>query len=192
MSKISEEDFKPHMEAAATGGFAIDPPGYERLRQWTHMLMNLPSARKNFEWMRDEPADLGDVDNVIRTQAYFVAGLMAYGRCYASSGPGIPTLDAKKVYNGSADGIEVHRRLIELRNTIAAHTDKSDLVRLTLAAKDEPDRVIIRHLSTSALPLDELPDFLEAVAHTEHFVTVSLNKQLDHLETRIGKKIVLD
>ncbi|WP_374252966.1 hypothetical protein [Xanthobacter sp.] len=189
MSKISEEDFKPHMEAAAAGGFGIDPPGYERLTQWTHMLTNLLSARKNFEWMRDDPAD---TDKVFRTQAYFVAGVTAYGRCFASSGPGIPMLDAKKVYNGSADGMEVHRRLIELRNTIAAHTDKSDLVRLTLAVKDEPDRVVIRHLSTSALPLDELPDFLEAVAHTEHFVTVSLNKQLDHLETQIGKKIVLD
>lgn len=45
-------------------------------------------------------------------------------------------LDAKKVYEGSDDGKQVHERLIGLRNSIAAHTDASDIVRLTLAVKD--------------------------------------------------------
>lgn len=94
--------------------------------------------------------------------------------------------------NRQPEGMEIHRRLIELRNIVAAYTGKSDLVRITLAAKEEPDRVLIRHLTTVTVPRDEIPDFLEAVAQTEHFVTVSLNKQLDHLETHVGRKIVLD
>jgi ribosomal protein RSM22 (predicted rRNA methylase) len=123
---------------------------------------------------------------------FFVAGIMAYGRCYASSGPGVPTLDAKQVYQGSKDGIEVHNRLNELRNTIAAHTDKSDLVRLTLAVREEPTQIVIQHLSTMAIPTNEIPDFQEAVSHTEHFVTVSINKYLNYLQTQKGKTIVLD
>lgn len=104
----------------------------------------------------------------------------------------VPVLDPRQVYQGSKDGMEVHTRLKEFRNTIAAHTDKSDLIRLTLAVKDEPTRIVIRHLSTMALPTNEIPDVLEAVAHTEHFVEISINKYLNHLETKIGKKIELD
>jgi hypothetical protein len=83
-------------------------------------------------------------------------------------------------------------RLNEIRNSIAAHTEKSDLVRLTLAVKDEPTRVVVRHLSTMAIPTNEIPDFLESGAHTEHFVQISVAKYLNHLETKIGKKIELD
>ena len=88
--------------------------------------------------------------------------------------------------------MEVHEKLIALRNSVAAHTDKSDLVRLTLAVKDEPARLVIRHLATIALPTNEIPDFLEAVAHTKHHVEVALNKYLNHLESKIGKRIELD
>jgi len=134
--------------ALVAEGFMLDPPGYERLSLWTHVLTHLLNARTNFECVRDHAVELGNLGYSLRQQAFFIAGIMAYGRCYASSGPSIPKLNAKKVYEGSEDGMAVHRRLIELRNTIAAHTDKSDLVRLTLALKDEPERIIVRHLAT--------------------------------------------
>jgi len=117
---------------------------------------------------------------------------MAYCRCYAQSGSGVPLLDAKQVYKGSPEGLEVHARLISIRNSVAAHTDQSDLVRLTLAVREDSDRILIRHLSTSAPPLNEISDFLEAVEHTSHFVSVSLNKYLDHLGSKLGKRIDLD
>ena len=192
MSKIADDDYKTHMASMIAGGFTLDPPGFERLSSWTHMLMHLVSARTNFEWVRDHPLELGELENSLRQQAFFVAGIMAYCRCYASSGLGISMLDAKKVYEGSDDGKEVHARLIALRNSIAAHTDASDIVRLTLAVKDEAERLVIRHLWTMAVPVDEIADFLEAVAHTEHFVTVSLNKYLNRLEKDHGKSIALD
>lgn len=192
MSTITDDDYKTHMAPILAEGFTLDPPGFERLSAWTHMLMHLVNARTNFEWVRDHPVELDEMENSLRQQAFFVAGIMAYCRCYASSGSGIPMLDAKKVYAESDDGKQVHERLIALRNSIAAHTDASDLVRLTLAVKDEPGRLIIRHLWTMAVPLNEIDDFLEAVAHTEHFVTISLNKYLNRLEKDHGKTIELD
>lgn len=192
MTSINEDEYRKHMAGLVSEGFSLDPPGYERLSLWTYVLMHLHNARANLELVRDHPIELGDLNNVIKQQAFFIAGIMAYTRCYVSSGKSIPMLDAKRVYAGSEDGMAVHQRLIRLRNTIAAHTEKSDLVRLTLAVKDEPDRVIVRHIATVATPTNEIPDFLEAVAHTEHFVTIALNKQLDHLEKRIGKAISLD
>ena len=192
MTAIDEDEYRKHMAGLVAEGFTLDPPGYERLSLWTHVLMHLLNARQHFESVRDHAVKLGSLSNSIRQQAFFIAGIMAYGRCYASSEPSIPMLNAKKVYEGSKDGMAVHRRLIELRNTIAAHTGKSDLVRLTLAMKDEPERIIVRHLATIAMPTNEISDFLEAVAHTEHFVTIAVNKQLDHLESKVGKKITLD
>lgn len=192
MSRIPGEDYETHMATVVAEGFTLDPPGFERLSAWTHTLMHLVNARTNFEWVRDHSVELGDLENSLRQQAFFVAGIMAYCRCYASSGPGIPMLDVKKVYEGSDDGKQVHNRLIGLRNSIAAHTDASDIVRLTLAVKDEPKRLVIRHLWTMAVPVNEIADFLEAAAHTEHFVTISLNKYLSRLENIHGKTIELD
>lgn len=192
MSTITDDDYKTHMATMVAEGFTLDPPGFERLSSWTHMLMHLVNARTNFEWVRDQPVELGELENLLRQQAFFVAGIMAYCRCYASSGSGIPMLDAKKVYEGSDDGKQVHERLIGLRNSIAAHTDASHIVRLTLAVKEEPERLFIRHLWTMAVPVNEIADFLEAVAHTEHFVTISLNKYLNRLEKDRGKTIELD
>ncbi|GGD35663.1 hypothetical protein [Aureimonas glaciei] len=192
MGSIIDDDYKVHMAGVVQEGFVLDPPGYERLSMWTYMLMHLVNARTNFEWVRDHPVELDDMENALRQQAFLIAGVMAYCRCYASSGAMIPTLDAKQVYAGSADGQDVHSRLIKLRNTVAAHTDASDVVRLTLAVKEEPDRVVVRHLWTMAVPIDEIADFLEAVECTDHFVTVSLNKYIGHLEKSTGKNIELD
>jgi len=192
MSRAIDDEYRRHMAGVLSEGFVLDPLGYERLSRWTHVLMHVVNARANFEWVRDHPLELGDLNSSLRQQAFFVAGVMAYCRCYASSGPMIPRLDAKKVYVGSGDGQQVHERLIRLRNTIAAHTDASDIVRLTLAVKEEPERIIVRHLWTMAVPLDEIADFLEAVAHTEHFATASLNKLLDRLQKEAGKQIDLD
>lgn len=192
MSKISESDYQHHMAAVLDEGFTLDPPGYERLSQWTRVLMQCVSAKAGFERLQHLDVRLGDLAEVLEDQAFFVAGIVAYGRCYGQAGPGVPTLDPKQVYKGSAEGLAVHTRLIALRNTVAAHTDRSDLVRLTLAVREEADRIVVRHLSTSALPVDEVPGFLDAVEHTAHFASVALNKHLDHLGSKLGKRIDLD
>lgn len=192
MTLIDDTEYQKHMAEVIADGFILDPAGYERVTQWTHILMNLVSARTNFQWVRDHNAELGDLGGFLQQHAFFIAGIMAYCRSYADSGASIPKLDAKQVYKGSNDGISVHRRLINLRNTIAAHTDKSDTVRLTLAVKETPDKIVIRHLTTSAVPTNEISDFLEAVAHTEHYAILALNKQLDHLSAKLGKTIGLD
>jgi hypothetical protein len=189
---IGDADYQQHMASVVADGFTLDPPGYERLSQWTRVLMHIVNARENFHRLQKHMRPTGTLDDHVIAQAFFVSGIMAYARCYAQSGPGIPTLNAKQVYQGSSDGMEVHQRLIMLRNTIAAHTDKSDLIRLTLAVRDEPERIVVRHLLTHAIPGNEVTDFLEAVAHTEHFVAISINKYLNHLETKVGKTIALD
>ncbi|MDR7117381.1 hypothetical protein [Caulobacter sp. BE254] len=190
---ISDDDYREHMETVMREGFTLSPPGYERLTQWTHLLMHIVNARHNFERVRDHAGvKTGELADFFDQQAFFVAGVMAYCRCYAASGAQISKLDAKQVYAGSDQGKAVHERLIELRNRVAAHTDHSDLIQLTLAVKEGAEEITVRHLSTTVTPINEISDFLEAVAHSEHFVILSINKLLDHLGTKVGKKIILD
>jgi len=186
---VDDGSYREHMTSVVAEGFTLDPPGYERLSAWTYVLTHLLHARINFERVSGDLSKLGDLRNVVEQQAFFVAGILAYCRCFASTGSAIPKLDPKKVYVGSADGMAVHERLFALRNKFAAHADRNDLMRVTLAVKAYHDRVTVRHLITSAIPLPEIPDFIEAVAQTEHFVTLSLNKQLDKISARLGKPI---
>jgi len=192
MSGISEEDYNLHLIEMTKEGFELNPSGYERLSSWTHVLMNLQTARSNFEIAQKHSSPREDLLNVNQHLAFFVAAIVAYCRCYASTGAAIPKLDAKKVFAGTNDGMTVHKRLINLRNTYAAHADRNDLTRVTLAVKDDGEKILIRHLITSAIPLNEMSDFIEAVAHTEHFVILSLNKQLNKLSLELGKPIFLD
>lgn len=187
-----DRDYNAHLAGIVDEGFELNPRGYDRLSSWTHVLMNLQTARANFENTKNHSISPGDLVGVNQHQAFFVAAIVAYCRSYASTGAAIPKLDAKKVFSGTSDGMEVHRRLIDLRNTYAAHADRNDLTRVTLAVKDDGEQIFIRHIITSAIPVDEISDFIEAVAHTEHFVILSLNKQLDRLSFELGKPIVLD
>ncbi len=68
------------MAPVVRDGFTLDPPGYERLSQRTHILMHIVNARANFESVRDHSAVLGDLQDTQRQHAAFVAGVMAYCR----------------------------------------------------------------------------------------------------------------
>jgi hypothetical protein len=148
MQNFTEDEYQKHLASVAGDGFVVNPPGYERLNQWTHVLMHIVHARANFELVRDHPVNLGDLNSALQLQAFLVVGVMAYGRCYASSGSGIPMLDSKQVYHESKEGMYVHKRLLRLRNTMGAHANNSDLARVTLVVRDEPHRILIRHRNT--------------------------------------------
>lgn len=189
---ITDADYETHLSSTVAEGFVLNPPGFERLSRWTHILLHLNHARALFSALAESPQRGSEMADHVAEQGCFVAAIMAYGRCYSESGAGIPSLDAKQVHAGSEEAKVVHRRLMDLRNKFAAHTDHVDLIRLTLAVREEPDQMLLRHMATIVLPMNEVPGFIAAVERTERSVTLSLNKQLDHLEGRFGKRIVLD
>ena len=47
MPAIKEDRYQEHMAPIVAEGFALDPPGWDRLSQWTHMLMHITNARAN-------------------------------------------------------------------------------------------------------------------------------------------------
>lgn len=74
MSTITDDDYKAHMASVVAEGFTLDPPGFERLSSWTHMLMHLVNARTNFEWVRDHPVELSELENSLPNRRYSSPG----------------------------------------------------------------------------------------------------------------------
>jgi hypothetical protein len=192
MGILEEEVYKKAMASTVAEGFELDPPGYERLSHWTYVLSHVSDARVSFEAAKAMPFIEGNFDNLRQQRAFFVAGIVAYGRCFAQAGMGIPTLDAKAVYRKRPDLMKIHRRLGDLRNTIAAHTDKSDLVRVTLAVREKGNRIEIKHLKTTTFPGDEVPDYIGALDQIDYFAVRKIKKLIAHIEKQTGMVIDFD
>jgi hypothetical protein len=180
------------MASTIAEGFQLDPPGYERLRYWTYVLSHVSNAYECFENARNVPFEQGNFENLRRQRAFFVAGIVAYGRCFAQAGPGIPTLDAKAVYKDQPDLMKVHTRIVDLRNTFAAHTDHSDIVRVTLAVRENDNEIEVRNLITTTFPGDEVADYFRALHAIELFSSRKVERLVAHLEKQTGKAIKLD
>jgi hypothetical protein len=99
------------------------------------------------------------------------------------------SLDPNRVFAEALAARLGHDRIMDLRNTFVAHNAGSDLIRTTIAVKEEPERILVRHLITLASPTNELESFAAALSQTEAFVESSLNRLLIRMESDRGKLI---
>lgn len=187
---MDEAFFKQHIRSIEDDGYVLDPTGYERLTPWTHILMAINFAESQLKAIQNQPHRMGGtMADIELTYSRFTSAIVTYCRCFGSSGPGIPSLDHKKVYANDPKNRAVHDRIQAIRNNFVAHTDQSDIVLLNFAVKEEDDRILIKHLFSISLPSGEFPDFLGAMKKLEDFVVGRLNKQLDALSATKGKPI---
>lgn len=156
------------------------------------MLSHVSNAYDCFENAKNMPFEDGNFDNLRRQRAFFVAGIVAYGRCFAQAGSGIPTLDAKAVYKVQPDLMKIHARLVGPRNTFAAHADQSDIVRVTLAVRESQNKVEVRNLITTTFPGDEVAGHFRALHAIELFSRRKVDRLVARLEKQTGKVIELD
>ena len=103
---------------------------------------------------------LGDIEDTYRENAFFVAFLTTYAKCFVNTGSRVVKLDPGAAFKGATHAAKTHARIMELRHTYAAHNDPaSGLVRSTIAVKEEPGGFAIKHLVTLALPVNEIEEF---------------------------------
>jgi hypothetical protein len=48
-----EEDYKKHMSPHLAEGYALDPPGYERLRDWTFLLFQINYTTNELNFLKE-------------------------------------------------------------------------------------------------------------------------------------------
>lgn len=151
MSDI-EEELKKHLDPIVAEGYSLNPPGYERLNLWTHVLFQLHYAATEFSFLTTEKPKLYDATNFHEHYSRFCAAIVAYGRCFAEAGAGIVSLDAKDVFKPRPKLRAVHDRMIVIRNGVFAHAGHDEILRMTIAVKEEKDRINFRHLTHPVLP----------------------------------------
>ena len=171
--------------------YTLDPPGYERLRDWTFLLFQINYTANELRFLKDNKPKLYDEDNFHQHFSRFCAAMVTYGRCFADAAPGMVSLDGKDVFKAKPNLKTIHDRMLDIRNGVFAHTGRDELMRVTLAVREEPDgkTVSVKHLLTPVLPYADFDRYLEVVSHVEREAIIKVNKYINHFETTLGKEI---
>jgi hypothetical protein len=189
---IPEDEFAAHVGPLTEAGFALNPAAFAPLAGWNHVLLQIVMVRHYIGRLRAYEPKLTDTDDAFEQNALFVAFLTTYGKCFVGAEARSVTLDPNVVFRADPASRPAHDRIIELRHRYAAHSAGSDLVRSSIAVKEEPDRFVIKHLITRAIPSNEFASFAAAVEVLDEYVTIRLNQILDRLHERLGKPVFLE
>ncbi|MBP2848139.1 hypothetical protein [Dickeya oryzae] len=126
---------------------------------------------------------------ILTQQALFRCFLLAYGKCFTSSGKGRTSLDPKNVFATSPELKTIHYRIMELRHTFAAHNDESGLDDATIKVKETSKEFVISHFYSVATPLNEFKDYKLTIKKLEEYIITKANNQINFLEKKLNKKI---
>lgn len=186
------DDFlEEHLAKLFVDGYEANPPAFSKLIGWNQLLVQITMADQYLsEFAKPLPAE-PDTTDLFRQNAYLVAFLTTYGKCFNASNDGTVTLDANEVFKTDEAARDAHDRIMRLRNTYAAHNAASALVHTHLAVKEEEDVFLIKHLVTTSLPTDEADSFKLALDVVDDAVVHRLNRHLDKLQDKLGKPVLL-
>jgi hypothetical protein len=180
-----------HLERLRAEGYVLDDRRFDRLNGWTYLLMMVNEAQRALDlsdkYNRMEGIDV--MEQVLLAQALFRQAIVSYGKCYATAAPGRQTLDRNSVFKGEPALKAKHDRMIQVRNSFAAHNGDSDMDTATLAAKEAGDTILVLQAYTVATPLNEYGCYREVLAHCGLYLVAAVNKYMNRLEKEIGKKI---
>lgn len=189
---MAETELTPHKSAMMAGGYSLDEPDFQRLKQWHGVIFQLTSAKHYLGTLLHREHALGALEDFYEALALLSSFVLQYSKCFTSGGRGQVTLDEKRVFAAGGDGLESHRRILELRNTLVAHNGNSDLVQANLGMKELEDRFVVKHYLTFALPINELGGFELALGTVTEYSILAINKHLDSIGERLGKIVLLN
>lgn len=186
-----EIELEKHFASLRAEGYEINRSEFQRLRSWHSVLYQLHSAEHSLEKLTIRKPSLGDLEDIHETQALFANFILQYSKCFTSSRSGKVSLDERKIFPTGGTDLIAHKRILEIRHSLIAHNGTSDLVKETIAVREEADRYLVRHLITFALPMNELPSFKDALVTVNKHVVLRLNKHLNSLQEKLGKLVHL-
>ena len=189
---MNDDDLKSHKNAMLAGGYNLDSPDFQRLKQWHGVIFQLTSAKYYLNALMLREPILGDLEDVYKAMALLSSFILQYSKCFTSGGQRQVTLDANKVFTPGGDDLKSHHRILEIRHNLIAHNGNSDLVLANIGMKEQEDRFVVKHFLTFALPMDELSEFEAALDIATKYSVKAINKHLDSIGERLGKIVLLD
>lgn len=187
----NEKEVQKHLETLRAEGYEINQERFQTLNAWTRVLYQANSARKCLEILANRGSKFGDIDDTSVATSLFYGFVLQYCKCFTSSGQGLVSLDPNKVFQGKVAERVAHEDLINIRHNLAAHNGHSDYLHTSIAAKEDSEKIRLRHVISAAFPGNEISSYFAVLSVLDEYVISSLNKYLDRLEKKIGKKIVV-
>lgn len=189
---LSDSDFNEHIAPVLCDGSELNPQEFKHLAGWNYILMQVAMADHYLKHLRAHERLSDPTDDIFQLNAWFVAFLVTYGKCFASTGSKIVKLEGRDVFRSDSSALKTHERIMHLRNTYAAHSGESGIVRSSNVVKDEGTHITVKHLLTLATPTNEFADFAHALDVLDAHVVGRMNAQLDKLQTKLGKPILIE
>jgi hypothetical protein len=188
---ITDLDLQAQLKPYIDAGF-VQREEFTQPERWNHILAQLSMANHYAGRLReqklklDAKADHAELGDRFDLNAFFVAFLTTYGKCFVASGS--VKLDANDVFKQNVSFRPTHEKIMEYRHKYAAHNQGTILVRATMLVKEEEEYLTLSPLFTAILPVNEF-DWFEA---TSLFVTgyarLRLLSHVEKVAARIRKK----
>jgi hypothetical protein len=142
---LSDADLEEHLKPIVEAGYILNPLEFKNIAAWNHILVQIHMASHYLEMLRktDDGTGVDETEALYLENAYFVAFLTTYAKCFVSAGDRLVKLDAKDVFRDDSSSRQVHERIMELRHSYAAHNGASGLVRGTVAV----DAYVVRRMN---------------------------------------------
>jgi hypothetical protein len=195
--KIDQSDFKKladqnMQKSSVIDNFSIASEDFEGLNGWTEIAMQLLEAKNslNISKKSKEFQDLTPQEELTLANGMFKNFILSYSKCFSSSGKHKISLDANDVFTKRQDLKEVHNSILETRNKYAAHNDDENGHDIAISyTKEGEDEIILAQTYSVIIPFGVFDSFYETINHCEEQVILKLNRKVDKLEQKIGKKI---
>lgn len=178
-------------EVLHRNGDDVDPR-FSTLNRWTFLMMQIFECQTYLDLAEGKYAAQSDLplEDLLVAQSLFRSAVISYGKCFASSGKNRSSLDANKVFFGTPDLVPIHKRLVDLRNKSAAHSDQSGLDEAIVDVQELPQCFVIGTCYAFAIPYYEFSGYRQVVSAVEKYVMAQTSKATTSLEVRLGKKII--
>lgn len=166
---------------------------FEILARWTYIGMFLYEAKVSLDLLRKYDKDkITEMEDVILYHGLFKNFILSYAKCFSSSGKGRTALNPNEIFKTQTDLLELHNRVMKIRNTYVAHNDESDFNISVVVTSETENEINMAQTYTIMTLVNELNGFKELVEFCEYQVVIKVNKIADKIEAVIGKKIKFD
>lgn len=182
-----------HVASALGAGWVLDDVRFQWVKPWNYLLIQMNESEKALAFARkfNDDNSLPEDDQVLLSMSMFRIAIISYGKCYAESGKGRTSLDHRNVFKGNDDLKSIHERMMAIRNTFVAHNGDNEIDRATIAVRETPIEISIKHLYTVGFIANEFYDYQRVIAFCKAFLVMAINKHLDKVQNEIGKPILL-
>lgn len=163
---------------------------FELLSNWTYLAMFILEARTSLKISESLTKDkFENIDEVVHSHGMFRNGIMAYAKCFTSSGAKRISLDPNEIFSTAPELKDIHERIMNIRHSYVAHNSDNDIDIALIATIENDTELALAQTYTISKPTSELKDFYRTIEHCEKMIVEKFNKKIDKIESKINKKI---